>query len=390
MASDDVPQRRRQTIADELGQLLPAPAEDGSQPNPRKLAKAFKDVFYAMKYCKLHNSIGIPKIMLTTLSPNLVQVLVLWAIHAREREKAALDLFQDIKHDLIRFILFWCLGVTNQDKSRSFCFEQIRSSHENVSFEILYQGLVNNAQNIAIPMISPDMMKNIVCSNRELFWQRNEDRFKLREGIDEPSRELARRWWQERGDALLLWLQRAYLETVFSSFDPASGTDEDTPYDVDHMVPQSAWGGNRSWSDRLLGQLNHDKVFNTAADQNGTRYARHELGNSIGNKWLIDFSINRSWGKKPFPEKLLDIQTGEFMNHRGGVELLEGALSGSATSEWHLANVGGDENWTKEQLAAFQTAIENRSAWLYERFYKDLGFSKWLQNAEDDNETTQK
>ena len=37
----------------------------------------------------------------------------------------------------------------------------------------------------------------------------------------------------------------------------------------------------------------------------------------------------------------------------------------------------GDRKWDEDRLRAFQTAVERRAAWLYERFHDDLGYGQW-------------
>ena len=91
---------------------------------------------------------------------------------------------------------------------------------------------------------------------------------------------------------MLPWLQRAYLQQVFADFDPTSGRDDDTPYDVDHMIPQSDWGAG--WTN-LHPRLTVSKELSND-DINRIRWERWNVGNAIGNKWLVDFSVNRGWG----------------------------------------------------------------------------------------------
>ena len=43
-----------------------------------------------------------------------------------------------------------------------------------------------------------------------------------------------------------------------------------------------------------------------------------------------------------------------------------------------LASSGPGGSWDEARLAAFQSAVERRAAQLYERYFRDLNFSVWL------------
>jgi hypothetical protein len=370
-----VDRRRRSSLRDQLKHLLPRPDEDKTQPKNGPLAAAFQKVFVALRYSG-PGDFGLPRIMLTKLSPQLVQVLLLWAIN-----DAALSIYNDRKN-LIRFVLFWRLCVTNEDKARPLCFEKIRSAGTTISFISLYRALIGSNEDIAIRLLSPERMRLILSSDSGADWRLNAARFVARNGLDEEerqedqaSKELARRWWMERGATMLLWLQRTYVERAFAAFNPAFGTDDETPYDVDHMIPQSAWGSH--WTNEHLRELTGRlPLDNPRVEQ--IRGSRKEIGDSLGNKWLVDFSINRGWNDASFSTKLDELEKLRTEDEKCARELLQGAFDPHGRQCWLDASGHDGRNWSEERRSAFQASTENRSSWLYERFYEDLGFSEWL------------
>ena len=150
--------------------------------------------------------------------------------------------------------------------------------------------------------------------------------------------------------------------------------EDDTPYDVDHIVPQNDWACNWAQADRLF----PPDLF-TEEQRKRLRWTRNELGNSIGNKWLVDYSSNRSWGDKSFYEKVRDIdgRPGELL-----VRLLE-VFPPNDREIWFEASPinGSIFAGMTSVFSTFQEAIEKRAAWLYQRLYSDLGISDWMKDA---------
>jgi hypothetical protein len=119
------------------------------------------------------------------------------------------------------------------------------------------------------------------------------------------------------------------------------------------------------------------------------------LGNSIGNLRLIDFSVNRAEQDDPFMTKLkkeimadaerpIGEMSREEINYHSSMGFDPGAIK-----LWKTASGSdGDEHvqakhrvWPDERLKAFQQAVEERAAWLYNKFYSDLGFASWLDRS---------
>jgi hypothetical protein len=95
-----------------------------------------------------------------------------------------------------------------------------------------------------------------------------------------------------------------------------------------------------------------------------------KLGHAVGNKWLIDLSKNRSWNDQTFATKLDSIE-----------DLRQMAFDQSAKENWRAAASTETRQWPSDRLVAFQQVIAERTAWLYERLYRDLRFDAWERNS---------
>jgi len=217
-------------------------------------------------------------------------------------------------------------------------------------------------------------MYEFLVKEETRLWRANADRFSAQGGSLAEIRlaELARRWWTQ-GEDILPWLQRAYLERTFPDFDPTSGRDDDMPYDVDHMIPYSDWGTD--WR-VFRNRLQNLKLFDDYQIEK-IRWARSDVGNAIGNKWLVDFSVNRGWGNIAFAAKLETLNSEVKRDSNSQAGLLLRVFDQRNGANWQKASADGDHEWTQERLVTFQRAIEERSAWLYREFYRDLGFAEW-------------
>ena len=190
--------------------------------------------------------------------------------------------------------------------------------------------------------------------------------------------DLVRVWW--RGERRFLpWLQRAYLAAAFPDYDPLADREDDTPFDVDHMVPYNDCGFDwRVREERLAPITRFD-----AAQLDNLRWARSDLGNAIGNKWLVDLSANRGWGDLSFPMKLQWIQDQVNNGAHEYASLLQGSFEdGDQVQVWQQASDG--QVWSEKRLSAFQTAVEKRSAWLYRKLYDELGLGEWVNGIQPD------
>jgi len=327
-----------------------------------RFTKAFVSLFKALRFNLEVNPLGLPTVQIWRLPPSLIQVLLFWLGYKNG------DILEN-SDDLIRFAMLWLLCSRNDDKLSTLCFRLIREDNR-ISLQSLFETIKRDAP-LVLRLITPEEMTQIlVLPERSARWRSLQDRIGRRES---QVVEFVNRWWWDQAN-FLPWLQRAYLAEAFLGFDPTADREDDTPYDVDHIVPANDWGCN--WAQRY--RLFPPDLF-TEDERERLRWIRGELGNSIGNKWLVDYSSNRAWGDKSFCEKILDIEG------RPG-EVLERLLEVFPAEFRHLwveasPENGVNLNWDSQRLSGFQAAVETRAAWLYKRLYSDLGFSEWMQDA---------
>ena len=53
--------------------------------------------------------------------------------------------------------------------------------------------------------------------------------------------DIGSEWWWN-GKKLLPWLQKEYIRRTFPGYAPLTDHEDDVPYDIDHICPQSDWG----------------------------------------------------------------------------------------------------------------------------------------------------
>jgi hypothetical protein len=186
--------------------------------------------------------------------------------------------------------------------------------------------------------------------------------------------DLYSRWWSLRGShvhPMLLWLQRDMVNTFTESISPDS--EEDTPYDFDHICPSNQWG---NWT----GRQDENSLFYWHEERgvkNGDMQGHWRLGNSIGNIRILNGSANRSYGDAP-PNKKLHLGGA----HRNDKEFsYQNDIHEKEYEFWNACSVS-DRLWSQDSALAFQGAIERRAFHLYEKFYNELNFSsdyEWSQ-----------
>lgn len=304
----------------------------------------------ALAYDNTKNPTGLPAILLARLPNGLVDVLLLFSV----KKKSEAWLPADGKL-LIAFVLHWLFFVGQDDKAAWEAYRQAKNNEWCFGRESVGK-LIADFQR--------EDTSNPLPSHEQIA--------KLRRRVDERPQNLNA--WAERftgadddkhrpGDALrnlstnrekimraLLWLQRGYISERFPNYDPTSGRDEDLPIDLDHIVPQAAFGF--TWSDRK-GRL--DEAFHT----DNFRHQRSLVGNSLGNFRWISSTENRSR------------QHGKFESLGAEVDFVTGS-----DDEWNSLNPGVDgsqKQWGKDEVARFQYLIDQRTLYLYERLVKDSG-----------------
>ncbi len=334
-------------------------AEDGSH-TEGSFGLAFARLFRSLEFSE-SNLLGLPRVLLWNLPRTLIHVLLFWLLHTEQ-------VFDEENNHLPRFVMFWLLCSRDDEKASSLCFRLIRET-ERVPLKALYDAL-RGESSVSRGLIPPSLMNQTLTDGSVRGWRDINERI----GQQDPLiAEFVTRWWWDGGN-ILPWLQRAYLNEAFPGYDPTADREDDTPYDVDHMIPRNDW--RFDWRERDT-RLQPTNRF-SKEELNKLRWLRDDIGESIGNKWLVDFSTNRGWGDAGCAEKLQQIS-----GPNGGVlrKLLDVFPHGAeARSVWDEASPSNwrDVPWSDERMRKFQQAVERRAAWLYERIYSDLKFSAWV------------
>jgi len=311
---------------------------------------------------------GLPPHALWLLDRPLIQILLFWLSHDHPSS-------DNQRAELIRFVLFWNLCVTKKPKASTLAYSLIRDEKEKTGsspFLSLYRKFVE--EGVALRLYSPEQLEGLIsgilhCHDDQsgkpfLGWTR----FLVPE--DEPderkaARLLYQRWWNSGNSVpyhhlMLLWLQREYVNTLGGS--PVAGREEDTPYDYDHILPGShwnGWGGQHNSTDRILDFMPQSDVKQ-----------QYVTGNSIGNLRVWSSSDNRSDGDDS-PKKKLMAQPDDWRNS---------AITEADKELWCDCSRDGDQKmvWSVERATAFQKAVENRTFSLYEKFFDEADFTKWI------------
>jgi len=361
-AGNELPDNRAKSLKAELAELLFSDRDHGEG----TLVGCYDTLFNLLAY-EENNRLGFPRVMRTTLSLQLVQVLLFWIFLVRETAEGA-EALDNFREDAIRFALFWRLCVWNEDKASTHCFELLRSKALSVGPALpdLYRDLLT--KDYVVPLASPKEMEDYGQHGSSPNWLREEDRFPKK---DQAPVDLYRTWWCSRGN-FLMWLQRDYLEAQFQDFDPAAGREDDVPYDLDHMCPAADWARNWTTFEAALRDANclsKDEI-------KSMRQARSVLGNSIGNFRLIDASKNRGDQDDDILKKMPFVSCDAELSECDVKRMAEMAFNADQRAIWRMAS-GKDKKWDRERLFAFQKAVEERTHWLYRYFYENLGFERW-------------
>ena len=363
----------------ELHKLIPTamtlPEEDGRQPDRAdcELSEAFELLTQIVIYSE-DLPYGLPKAMLVELPRDLIQVLVFWIILAKPYKINDRAKFKEISGEIIRFILFWRLCSLDDRKMglQSYAFLSAQAHLEAFPGLGLYNFLTGMSaggdegleqSRCAIQMASPIHLRSYAPRSNSDKWLEFSERFERTDGVDFIGKELYKYWW-DSGGKMLIWLQRDYIATKFENYDPASGRDDDKPFDLDHLQPQSYF--------KYVG-------IGDAARYNNFLKTRHILMNGIGNLRWFDSSENRSFGDVNVVCKL------KLNDHSPSDKWNFSGFNGedeNVRQAWKDAAVSSEKTWTAPNMTAFQDAVEERTLWLYEQFWSQASFAKWLLGSE--------
>ena len=329
---------------------------------------SLKQVLEHISYHAHDFTTGLPKHALCLVQIPLLEVILAW----HTLRKPSIETLQGSRLAMVRFVLQGNLCVLDYGRASELAIKDLNggltAAAQLFPDQDLLNQLVDLDKPLAYPLPSPKALVNIQgLTNSKLPHEANglrgETRFAVADEENRKPVELYKRWWNRKGGhvhPMLLWLQREYVHKKFEKEPALAGMDEETPYDFDHLLPSAHWaywngavGDNKFISFPLKG------VNNEILDATG----HWHVGNSLGNIHVLDSSDNRSLGGTSVSVKLEDDELAR-----------NGQILTDDKKEW--ATASGDEgkprHWEIHRALAFQTAVEQRTFALYQKFYKDL------------------
>lgn len=350
--------------------------------------------------------IGFPLHALCLIDVRVVEVMLRWMERADIGEADA----ERNRHGLIRFALYWALGVTDRERASAALFKLLaeadlaRDLARDLPERQWVQWLLDQPRPVALPLCplaayetDPILRKMVQCpepgagDNQVLRdWQRFDVKWLNRgEGapdgpIDtdtqtglEQAVALYRRFANTPGQhwnyrhTLLLWLQRHYVAATFEDAPALPGAEDETPYDYDHICPANHWSG---WTGQ---SKDHNPSVLPFYRRDRNEAAEHWIGNSIGNVRVWDSSENRSLSDAS-PRARLDFDDKDHgpqdrRNSAFGID----AAELDAWKAYSASDEADPRHWDRDRAVAFQRAIERRTFNLFRQFHTDLDFAPY-------------
>ncbi|ASF47944.1 hypothetical protein CEK71_18760 [Methylovulum psychrotolerans] len=326
------------------------------------LVKAFKSLVEMIEY-RGGQDIGIPKIMFPFMNDSMLQVILYWLICNRENSVS----FKDLREEVIRFILFWFVcskDTASAYKASRVAMEVVRGETGCFPGKKLYQTLTaqqDKGDSLFLPLVAPS--QNVLDSKQ---FRKQDERTSYFFG--DIHFLLYANFVSNK--KLLLWFQRQWAVKKFGEekFVPMAGQDEDNvPYDFDHLIPQSNWSSLFSMDRNGIKNQGNRKEFENL-------YYRRALGNSIGNYRVMDSSENRSRGDSSLRVELVEPSDTWEVYAINPADKIE-------REKWLLASPEEGWRWDDDRLLAFQYAVESRVLYLYNRYFEEVMFSKWVSGG---------
>ncbi len=333
-------------------------------------AKVVEDLLAAIAYMPQFQQ-GLPLHALPWLVDRyLFDVLIAWYIKPGKNPA-------DSRLSIVRFLLWGMLCIWDKAAASEHCIAKLAdldASASDFPERELMEALILGPKKLAYPLPSPEsILKNHVARTpitTEEKVLRGQSRFLP---VGDLTVEVYRRWWNLRPNRyehpFLLWLQRDFVHTKFGEQEALAGTEEETPYDFDHIIPHSHWSG---WT----GVTSKNRLIDFFATSEGQKPDYWVLGNAIGNLRVWPSDENRQDGDASPAEKLKLRE-----NTADTARLLSQSLINGCEQRDAWLKVSNDKNssdkriWYRDRAVAFQDAIELRTYDLYRSFYNDLDFA---------------
>ena len=322
---------------------------------------------------------SLPPLLVASLRPELLRVLIHWAVLTGGRPDAAV-LDASARSDIVRFALFWHFCVTDPGKAARHAMrciaQEMKPGKSDAAFpwKPLVEALVGEDPS-AVGLVHPSRVeaygKHQKPSSALRGWNERFDRVVKEESSDLPAQQLFRRWWEATD--LLLWLQRAYLQREFKDYDPTSEREEDKPVDLDHIQPKAAFDFHFGGAERRF------EAAVTKEDRAAFHRGRWLLGNSIGNYRWVSSSVNRSDGDCPVAEKLAVDDAVPPVPPR--LSFADCNIDPGSRELWKRASGPTGGQWSADRIESWQQVVEERAVWLYWELWQDAGFDAWFSDT---------
>ncbi len=356
-------------FADSLKRVLSTIGGDVGLAATGKLVLAFKalsdSVLFKETVPKLQPH-GLPRFMVASLPRELLQVLALWLVLYPDEASAP-----QVRGEMIRLSLYWSLCVGNQGRALTAAFKVI-SAQKNLAHRgstgfpghTIYREIAAD-QNTNFPLIAPvDLRKYLLRKGSPaglprwsfLFEQPLDDFEDWQKGIS----RFAQTWWL-RSQTILMWLQAEYLEKRLPNYDPLAIEQEDTSFDLDHVLPQSFFG-------------RPEFPGASVEVREGFNAGWHLYRESIGNKCWLASSDNRAAGDKTVHAKIKSLS--EHPDSAIGMLRLGGNHAEEIDLVWAECPEG-NKLWSPDRITGFRTVVEDRVLRLYDEFWREAGFATW-------------
>lgn len=311
---------------------------------------------------------GLPKHQFPYLGRPLVQVLLRLAQVGYIKSPAD----DSSRSNVIRLSLYWLQWVIDKPKASRIAFKVIKEGgpHHDVVRNI-YEAIVEEGAGLRIH--SPGSIAKLGLAESPIgndYRLRGHSRFATSADDIEAHRtvrEFYEHWWRQWNyhHPMLLWLQRDYAAHKLPG-DPTAGTEDETPYDFDHILPQAHWSG---WTGVTRGARLPD-FFSSAEERH-----YNVIGHAIGNVRVWNTSDNRSDG-----DASPKIKMGSNEQERTDW-MKNSAIDASQQAIWERASPADESkksHWDLERAQAFQQAVERRTFSLYERLFQEASLDCWL------------
>ncbi|WP_034995698.1 DUF262 domain-containing protein [Beijerinckia mobilis] len=304
----------------------------------------------------------LPPILLARLPRELVDTLILFTV-TRGVDKP----WGTSDRDIMRaFVLYWMLFIRDEGKAARYIFEQVAFHQWSFTTEAIRK-LIQTYEREGIgyflprPAMLPSLRHEVEKADHHL--RSPADRFIVSNRDNEREFSEVLRVLSTKTELIkraLMWLQRDYLMKNFPHYDPTSERDEDLPIDLDHIIPQKAFGFH--WGE-CTAYLAKDAI------SDNFRWNRRLIGDSLGNCRWLSASENRSKGAGP------NVATND------AIDKIPNDLM-SDYDKWNnlIPEQRKNQPWTLSDVATFQRLIDLRTLAIYEKILTESGIELLLSN----------